>query len=373
MSKKIATNLDLQQNQLLQARLENLSAAPSTPAAGQVWFDTTNQCFMVRTSTTSVDLRDRSVHTGTQLANTISNFDTQVRTSRLDQMAVPTAAVNVNSQKITSLANGSASNDAVNYSQLQGAIAQITTTRLDQMAAPTSALNLNSQKITNLADGTNASDGATYGQLMALVNGMDWKQSVRAATTASITLSGLQTIDGVTLSAGQRVLVRAQADGSQNGIWLAQSGAWTRPNDAVQGTLTADAAVFVEEGTTYQDTQWRLTTNDAITVGTTLLAWSQIGAGSSYTNGAGLNLAGNSFSIDTSVVVRKFAQTIGDGSSLSIAVTHGLGTLDVTVAVFQVSDGAEIICDIVRTSSNVVTVGFAVAPTASQFRVVIHG
>lgn len=69
----------------------------------------------------------------------------------------------------------------------------------------------------------------------------------------------------------------------------------------------------------------------------------------------------------------RVAQDVGDGSSTSIAVTHNLGTLDVLVQVFRKSDGAQVECDVTRTSTNVVTLGFAVAPTAAQYRVVIIG
>jgi len=89
---------------------------------------------------------------------------------------------------------------------------------------------------------------------------------------------------------------------------------------------------MVTEGTANADTQWRLTTNDAIVVGSTDLTFAQIGAGSSYTNGTGISIGGNVISVDTAVVVRKYAVTFGDGSSTSIAITHALSTLDVQVA-----------------------------------------
>jgi hypothetical protein len=421
MAFKQASPIDMVGLEILNVRLQNLAGAPSSPGVGQVWFDTTLQTLLFRTSTTTVDLRARAAHTGTQLASTISDFDTQVRLSRPEQLALPTATFSLNNQKIASLANGTLSGDAVNYAQLQAVLAQITLTRLDQLAAPTSSVNLNTQKITNLANGTlsgdavnfsqlqavttgvtstrldqfaaptapvnfgsqkltnvangtNAQDAATYGQLLNAINGMDWKQSVRATSTGNVSLAAPgATLDGVTLAVNDRVLLKNQSTASQNGIyvWTGAAAALTRTADAVQGTLTADAAVFVEEGT-QADTQWRLTTDGIITVDTTAQTWAQIGAAVSYTNGAGLTLTGNVFAIDTAVVVRKFAATIGDGSTTNIAVTHNLGTLDVTVGVYEVSTGAEIGCDKTRTNVNTVTIGFAIAPTAGQYRVVVH-
>lgn len=272
-------------------------------------------------------LLNRANHTGTQLANTISNFDTQVRTSRLDQMAAPTAA-----------------------------------------------LNLNNQRITNLATPTAATDAATKGYVDAAVNGLDWKQSVRVATTANITLSGLQTIDGVSVQAGDRVLVKNQSTAAQNGIYVAASGAWTRATDADSGAeVTSGMAVMVTEGTTQGDTQWVLTTNDPITLGTTALSFSQIGAGTSYTQGAGITIAGNVISVNTAVVVRKFAQDIGNGSATSITVTHGLSTLDVQVQVYEKSTGETVECDVTRGSTSQVTLGFAVAPASNSLRVLVQG
>lgn len=376
MAKKILVSYDFSKLELLNTRLQNLPSDPASPVSGQFYYNTADNSFRWHNGTafvsalttahagtggtahanvvaggaagfmsgadktkldgiatgatanaTDAQLRDRATHTGTQLAATISDFDTQVRTNRLDQLAAPTAAVSFGAQRITSL-----------------------------------------------ADGTAATDAATYGQLMSVANGTDWKQSVRVLVATNITLSGLQTIDGVTTVANDRVAVTGQTTASANGIYLAQSGAWTRALDADgNAEVTPGMAFFVEEGITYADSQWRLTTNGAIVVGTTALAFAQIGAGSSYTNGAGLNLVGNTFSIDTTVVARKFAQTIGDNSATSITVTHGLGTLDVQVQVVEVATGQTVEVDVTRGSTTQVTVGFAVAPALNAYRVVVQG
>ncbi|MFM5811221.1 phage tail protein [Aeromonas veronii] len=100
----------------------------------------------------------------------------------------------------------------------------------------------------------------------------DNKQSVRVATTGAIALSATQTIDGVALAVGDRVLVKDQADAKQNGIYLVAAQAWTRTTDADSGTdLTAGARVYVEEGTVNGTRVWYLATAGAITLGTTLL------------------------------------------------------------------------------------------------------
>lgn len=411
--------LDMVQNEILNLRLQNLAAAPGTPVVGQVWFNTTSGRIEFRGTAANIDPTDRANHTGTQTAATISDFDTQVRTSRLDQMAAPTAAISANSQritnlatpttatdactrgyadglitalrlnniaaaadvalggfKITGLANGTAAGDAVNRSQLDTVSSGIVATRLDQFAAPTTAVSLNNQQLINLADATANGHAATWGQVQNLVNGNEWKVSVRAATTGNVALTGLQTIDGVTLAAGERVLVRANTAPAENGIWVVGTGAWTRAADAAQGTLTPNTAVFVEEGTTWADTAHHVSTNGPITVGTTAITWTQFGAGATYTaDGTTINLVGNEFRAKTDTngsLVRKFAQAVGDGTATSIAVTHNLGTTDVTIGVYEVATGDEIGCDKRRTSTSVVTLGFSTAPSAGAYRVVIH-
>ena len=182
---------------------------------------------------------------------------------------------------------------------------QVRTNRLDQMAAPTSSVSLNSQKITNLATPTADSDAATKAYVDASRSGLDVKESVRAATTANITLSGTQTIDGVAVVAGNRVLVKNQTTASQNGIYVVAAGAWSRATDADSNAeVTAGMFTFVTEGTTNADSGWVLTTNDAITVGTTALAFAQFSGAGQITAGAGLTKTGNTIDVVTASTAR---------------------------------------------------------------------
>ena len=325
MTKKILVHYDFSQNEIQNAKAQNLASAPSTPATGQFWYNTTTGKLEYRGATANIDPTDRANHTGTQLAATISNF-----------------------------------------------AATVQATTLNQFAAPTAAVAMNSQKITGLADPTAAQDAATKGYVDAAVNGTDWKQSVRAATTANITLSGLQTIDGISVLASERVLVKNQTTATENGLYNASSGAWTRTTDAdAPAEVSAGLTVMVEEGTTQADSQWRLTTDGAITLGTTSLTFAQIGAGTTYTQGTGISIAGNVVAIDTTTVVRKATATVGGATS--IAVTHTLNTTDVQVQCYLVTTNELIECDIVRTNATTVTLGFAVAPAANSIRVAIQG
>jgi hypothetical protein len=171
---------------------------------------------------------------------------------------------------------------------------QVRTSRLDQMAAPTASVAMGSQRITGLADPTSAQDAATKAYVDAISVGLDPKGSVRLVATTNLDLSGNETIDGVLTTNGDRVLVVGQSTASQNGIWLANSSLWTRTSDAdTSAKVTAGMYVFVEEGTTYADTGWVLTTNNPITLGTTALVFTQFTGAGQITAGAGLTKTGN--------------------------------------------------------------------------------
>jgi len=231
----------------------------------------------------------------------------------------------------------------------------LTLGRLDQLSAPTSSVSMNSQLITNLADPVSAQDAVTLAYLNSVINGRDWKQSVRAVATSDVTLSGTQTIDGVSLIAGDRVLLSAQSTASQNGIYVVAAGAWSRSTDAdADAEVTTGLCVFAEEGTSNGDKIWQLTTNNPITVGSTSLTFVAVGAGAGTVN--------------------KYAATIGDGSTTQFTVTHNLNTEDVTVTVREAASNKELRTTTWRTTGvNTVRVDFAVAPTSNQYRVTVIG
>lgn len=254
-------------------------------------------------------------------------------------------------------------------------------------------VDLASQKIVNLASPSAASDAVNKSYVDNVAAGLQWKPSVRAATTANGTLataySNGQVIDGVTLATNDRILIKNQSSGSENGIYVVNaSGAPTRATDADgAGELVANATVFVSEGTVQADQAFTCTTNGTITVGSTSTVWAQFGGGQTYSAGNGLTVATNTFAvsagtgitvgasvaIDSSVVVRKFSQNIGDGTSTAITVTHNLGTRDVHVALYDASTFAVVYADVVNTTTNTITVTFATAPTSSAYRVVVFG
>lgn len=174
--------------------------------------------------------------------------------------------------------------------------ARVRLNRLDQMAAPTAAVSMNSQKITNLATPTSDNDAANKAYVDGVAQGLDVKPSVVVATTANITLSGAQTIDTIAVVAGDRVLVKNQTNATQNGIYVVATGAWTRATDADAWTELVGAFTFVERGS-QADTGWVCTVDAGGTLGTTNVAFTQFSGAGSYVAGDGLTLSGNTFNV----------------------------------------------------------------------------
>lgn len=367
MSQKFLVPIDLNKNELQNPRAQNLGTAPGSPVAGLFFYDTTNNALYVHNGSVwrpadAAKLTDGSIqisalatnplaranHTGTQTAATISDLATVVKAYRLDEFAAPTAAV-----------------------------------------------SLNNQKITNLATPTNGTDAANKQYVDDTVAAISWKNEVRVATAAAGTLASSfadgSTVDGVVLVTGDRILIKDQASQQENGIYTVNaSGAPTRATDADSAGELNGAAVFVTNGTANVGKRFVCNTTGAITVGSTSITFVQFDGGSAYTNGNGLDLTGNTFSVkpvaggnitvgaggvdvDTTKVACKYAQNIGDGSATSIAVTHNLNNQDAITQVREVSTNAVVMCDIVNTSANVVTLTFASAPTSNSLRASVVG
>ena len=156
-----------------------------------------------------------------------------------------------------------------------------------------------SATITGLASPTNDSDAATKGYVDALAQGIDAKASVVVATTANITLSGTQTIDGISVSVGDRVLVKDQTTQSGNGIYLCAASTWTRTTDANTWDELVAAFTFVEKGTTQANNGYISTITAGGTLGTTAVTFAQFSGAGQITAGDGLTKTGNTLNVGT--------------------------------------------------------------------------
>ena len=154
-------------------------------------------------------------------------------------------------------------------------------------------IDLQSQKLINLGTPTSPADGTNKQYVDNAVLGVNAKSSVAAASVGNLTLSGLQTVDGISLVAGNRVLVKNQTTGSQNSVYIVVAGgAWTIAPDFAQGYIANGDFLQVEAGTTNGSKSFNVTTVDPITVGTTSITFSPYGAGIAYTAGSGITLTG---------------------------------------------------------------------------------
>ena len=404
---KVLNNLDLVQNEIQNAVVQNLATAPSSPEVGQVYYDTV--------------LGYLRVYNGSSWDRLDDNWVSSVGATAPIQSsggATPTISIDA----ATTSAAGSMS--AADKTLLDGATATDTANTL---------VKRDSNKRFRAADPSDPQDVATKSYVDGVASGLDVKASVRAATTANITLSGEQTIDGVSVVAGDRVLVKDQTTGEDNGIYVASASSWTRASDADSNAeVTPNLFTFVEEGTVNADSGWTLSNNSSITLGTTSLTFSQFSGAGQITAGDGLTKTGNTINavgtagrvsvsadaidIDSTYVgqntittvgtittgtwngtdiavadggtgasdaagaktnlgfMTRYAANVGNNSDVAIAVTHNLGTKDVTVQVYDnTTPFAQVMPDIEHTSTSVVTLQFAVAPTTNQYRVVVIG
>ena len=199
------------------------------------------------------------------------------------------------------------------------------TTTLNNITTPDGDLSLNSNKITNLTDPTGDQDAATKSYVDAIKSGLDVKDSCHVATTTAGTLSTSfangQTVDGVTLVTGDRILIKDQATGSENGIYTVNSsGAPTRATDFDSNAeVTSGAFTFVEEGTVNGDGGFVLTTNDPITVGTTSLTFVQFSGAGQITAGTGLSKSGNTLNVNIGSDVQAYDADLTAIAALSSA------------------------------------------------------
>jgi hypothetical protein len=426
MARKFLVSIDLSKNELQNAVIQNLATAPASPTAGQIYYNTVdNQLYIYngtrwevagnavqsgllasRPSASTVDAGTIYYATDTYLFY-YSDGSTWTQTNAFGSVTAQTSygASSGNGSATTyaradhthgTPALGTSTPNAVSGTTGSAGSAS-TPSKEDHTHAftPASDLSMAGFKLTSLGTPTASTDAANKSYVDSVAQGLDTKASVVAATTTNGTLATAfangQVIDGVTLATGNRILIKNQTDQTVNGIYTVNaSGAPTRSTDMDAGSEFPSAYVFVEQGTVNADTGW-VCTNNSVTLGSTNIVWAQFSGAGTYTASDGVLLTGSNFtgvvvasgglavgatgfSLDTTIAVRKYAVSVGDGSATSYTVTHNLSTKDVTVAVYDNSSPyAEVLCDVQHTSTSAITLLFSVAPTSNQYRVVVHG
>jgi hypothetical protein len=227
----LAAPLDCAKLETRNERVHQLSTAPSSPVTGQLYYNTTDNTtyFWNGTGWRSMDASSGAGGPPTGSAGGDLAGSTYPN---------PVIAAGVVTDTKVAAANkdGVAGTASMRTLGLGAQQALGGTTRLDQIAVPTADVSLNSRKIINLTDPTSAADAATKNYVDSLTQGLDSHPSVKAATTANLTLTGAQTVDGIVLIAAvDRCLVKDQTLSQNNGIYLVQTGAWTESLTRIPG------------------------------------------------------------------------------------------------------------------------------------------
>jgi len=431
MAQKFLTNIDLNQNQLLNGTFEVVGTDPNTGNFdGRMIFNSTEGVIKVYDVTASAW---RKMITGVTSSGSQSSALT---------ISESNGAITITPNLATSASAGLLS--ASDFSKLADATSEATASKL---------VIRDSNGQAKFGTPTDDAHAATKGYVDAARSGLDVKQSVRAATTGPINLANQlengDTLDTtVTLATGDRVLVKNQSTASENGIYVVQaSGAAVRATDFDSNAeVTPGAFTFVEEGTVNADSGWVVSTNGTINVGVTAINWAQFSGAGQITAGAGLTKTGNTIDVvgttdritvnaDSVDIASTYAgqstiTTVGtiangewtatkigiayggtDASTASGArtnlaststsglttstpvlariskqgcaassagvstttVTHNFGTTDVMVQIYEVSTGATVIGDVTRSNGNTVSVVLYGTISANDYTIVVTG
>jgi hypothetical protein len=327
---------------ILDANVTDAKLAANSVTNAKIADSAVDTAEIANNAVTTAKITDLNVTTG-KLADgavtTAKITDANVTAGKLAADSVETAKIADGAVTSAKIANDTIVDADINSAAAiaQSKISGLTTDLGNKLALAggtmSGAIAMGTNKITGLGTPTDGTDAATKNYVDSAAQGIDWKASVRAATTANVTLaSDLENgdvLDGVTLATGDRVLVKDQSTGSENGIYVVKvSGAPDRSTDADAGAeVTANFAVFVEQGTVNADQGYTLTNNGAITVGTTALTFTQFTGLGQIVAGTGLDKTGNTLDIDSTVVTLTGTQTLTNKTLTSPTLTTpDLGT-----------------------------------------------
>jgi hypothetical protein len=358
MARKFLVGIDLNKNELSNAVIQNLATAPASPAAGQIYYNTSdNQLYIYngtrwevtgnaiqsgllssRPSASTVDAGTIYYATDTYLFY-YSDGSTWTQTNAFGSVTAQTSygASSGNGSATTyaradhthgTPALGTATPNAI--AGVTGSAGTATTpSKEDHTHAftPAADLSMAGYKLTSVGTPSADGDAANKGYVDSVAQGLDTKASVVAATTTNGTLATAfangSVVDGVTLATGNRILIKNQTDATANGIYVvAASGAPSRSTDMDNGTEFPGAYAFVEQGTVNGDTGWVCTNNAPVTLGSTNITFTQFSGAGTYTASNGVLLTGSNFTFAPRSGYG--LQTGSSGAEIKLATTSGL-------------------------------------------------
>ena len=361
----LSSFLDLQKNELRNAAIQVLATPPSSPVTGQIYYNSDSNDGPI----------GLMVYNGA-LWESVGSIDSLSGTAPIS-VSVSGGVATISISAADGTNPGSMS--AAHYTLVNNATDANTASTIVKRDASGNftAGTVSATSVTISGAVTNATDAATKAYVDGVASGLDVKASVRVATTANVALATAlengDAIDGITLATGDRVLVKNQSTGSQNGIYVVQaSGAAVRATDAdADAEVTPGLFTFVEEGTANGNTGWVLTTDSPITVGSTALAFSQFSDSAALTAGSGLTLTGSDLSVnvdDSTIEISSDILRVKDAGITSAklatsAVDVSTSTVTGTLPVAKGGTGATTAAD------NAVFAGPATGgPSAPSFR-----
>ncbi|CAB4185142.1 hypothetical protein UFOVP1492_111 [uncultured Caudovirales phage] len=313
---------DFNRNELQNTRMHNLATAPGSPNEGLYYWDTALDQMGIWNGTAWVYLGSGS-GTVTSVALSMPGIFS-VSGSPVTTNGTLTANLATQTANTFFSGPGSAGPSVPTFRTMVQADLP-SSVPISYWAAATANVSMGtSYKITNLLDPTNPQDAATKAYVDGVAQGLDIKYSCKAATTANITLSGTQTVDGVALVALDRCLVKNQTTVANNGMYVVNAGAWTRTLDFDAWAELPGGFTFIEQGTVNAESGWVCTSDGGGTLGTTDITFVQFSGAGQITAGNGLTKSGNTISVllDTNPGL----SISGTGIRVSLAATSGLTT-----------------------------------------------
>lgn len=353
MAKQIfKVDIDLEKNQLLQARVQNAGTAPASPVVGQIYYDTGIDKMGVYTATGGPGGTPGWLYFA-MAGGGSSGYVTDV--VGLNTAAI-TTSLNTSSGVVSlTIANATTTVDGLMSSSDKTKLDNATSSNTNNTLVERDGSGVISVSQITITDAPSApTDAATKGYVDGLVQGLKTKLPAKAVATTNITLTGPQTIDGYLTTSGDRILVIGQTNPVDNGIYIAQGGttAWTRAVDLDTGDSAANTYLFIEEGTTNADTGWVCTTNSPNDiVGTDGLAFVKFSSAGVIEAGQGLSKTGNVINVnagDDSVTIgvndiavnRNSAGGIGlTAAGIGITAYHGITVNSNGVSVNALTNG----------------------------------